>query len=232
MKKLSAVIHGDSGVGKSWLGDTAPGPRLILDIEGETEWTPSEKIQWDGRTEPPACDPDQSVVVKVTDFEQVAFVYQWLASGKHPFRSLVFDSLHELQKRAKDSVANGGVVDQQGWGEVLNKMERMVRAFRDMLNAPGQPLEVIIYLAGSHERDGKRRPMLQGAFGDTYPYYVSLIGYLWIETSDKGVCRRLLIQPLGPFEAKDRTHLLSQHYGQKIENPDIAEMVGVLNGAA
>ena len=32
--RLKALVHGDSGVGKSWLGASTPGPRLILDVEG------------------------------------------------------------------------------------------------------------------------------------------------------------------------------------------------------
>ena len=38
---FTAVIHGESGAGKSQLADTIPGPRLILDAEGGSEFTPS-----------------------------------------------------------------------------------------------------------------------------------------------------------------------------------------------
>ena len=52
---LSILIHGESGVGKSWLADSVPGPRLVLDAEGRARYTPSgPKVAWNPRdSEPP-----------------------------------------------------------------------------------------------------------------------------------------------------------------------------------
>ena len=38
---LTSVIHGYSGVGKSWLLDTMPPPRLIMDAEGRASLRPA-----------------------------------------------------------------------------------------------------------------------------------------------------------------------------------------------
>lgn len=32
------MIHGETGAGKSWLANSAPGPRLVLDAEGRADY--------------------------------------------------------------------------------------------------------------------------------------------------------------------------------------------------
>lgn len=58
MQGLTMILHSFSGVGKSLLADTAPGPRLILDAEGGSRFTPSQpKIHWDPVWHPPPACP-------------------------------------------------------------------------------------------------------------------------------------------------------------------------------
>lgn len=232
MPKLLLSVHGDAKVGKSWLADSAPGPRLVLDIEGGVDFTKSKKILWDPRQSPPKdLDESCSVIARITHFDQIGLIYQWLQTGDHPFRSVIFDSLSELQKRCRDSVAGVNAPDQQEWGVILGKMEGLVRGFRDMMMEVAQPMEIIVFVSGSHDHGGKRRPMLQGQFGDTFPYYMTVVGYLYLDHQPDGsLCRRLLINPIGPYEAGDRTHLLTQHYGKNIDEPNITEMMEVVNG--
>lgn len=119
---LTMLIHGDSGVGKSWLADTAPAPRLILDLEGRAKYTPSQpKIGWDVRAGgPPAADGSwNTCVAAVPDFETLKIAYQWLRSGQHHFTSIIVDSLMEAQKRCIDSFAGVAALDQQDWGTLL-----------------------------------------------------------------------------------------------------------------
>lgn len=114
INSLSLVVHGESGVGKSWLGDTAPKPALVLDAEGGSRFTQSRKIAWDGVGAPPVPDGTwDTCVVTTRSFTQVASVYQWLASGQHGFRSVVLDSLTEIQKRC--FVPDTEVLTPTGW---------------------------------------------------------------------------------------------------------------------
>ena len=51
---LTMLIHGDAGTGKSWLGNTVPAPRLILDAEGRSIYLPGgPKVTWDPREQAP-----------------------------------------------------------------------------------------------------------------------------------------------------------------------------------
>lgn len=49
---ISALVYGFAKAGKSSLADSGPVPRLILDIEGTSFWTPSRKRYWNPMTEP------------------------------------------------------------------------------------------------------------------------------------------------------------------------------------
>ncbi len=228
---LTLVVHGESGVGKSWLGATAPGPVLIIDAEGGTSWVPGVKVQWDVTkgTPPPTPAEGEIVVASVKSFTSLGLILQWLQSGKHPFRSVVVDSLTEVQKRCLDNITGVEAADQRAWGEVLRKMEGLVRAFRDLTIPNGVPtLDSVVFIAGSQVKDGITRPHLQGQLGNTLPYFVDAVGYLYLAQNEDGeIVRNLLVQPLGGFSAKDRTG----KFGTKVTDPNVADMLSILRNS-
>jgi hypothetical protein len=74
------------GPGKTSLAETAPGPRLILDAEGGTDWLSSDTVTWDPtQGAPPAVEGDVSVVVHVLNWEMIERVTRWLQKGEHSF---------------------------------------------------------------------------------------------------------------------------------------------------
>lgn len=229
--RLTALVHGDSGVGKSWLGASAPGPRCIIDAEQRGSYTPGTKVRWNPREAPPTgLDADTSVLVTIRDFADLKLTYDWLASGKHEFNSVVIDSLTEVQQRLIDSIAGSAQMQTQDWGVALRELESYVRKFRDLREHPSKPLWAIIVLAGSHEKNGKQRPMVQGQLSNKAAYHFDLVGYLDNDLDANGqIVRRMLIRPIGLYQAKDNTDLLGRHYGHYIFNPDISEMLRVLN---
>ncbi|MEK6879186.1 MAG: hypothetical protein AABY22_06230, partial [Nanoarchaeota archaeon] len=118
--------------GKSWFADTAPAPRLVLDSEGRARYTPSRpKVSWDPRQGPPPAHDGswQTCVCAVPDFETMSLAYQWLRSGQHQFRSVVVDSLMEVQKRCIDAAVGSSALAQQDWGTVLRKLEALIRSY-------------------------------------------------------------------------------------------------------
>lgn len=229
--RLTALIHGDSGVGKSWLGASAPGPRLIIDAEQRGSYTPGNKVRWNPREAPPAdLTQDTSVIVTIRDFSDLKLTYDWLASGKHQFASVIIDSLTEVQQRLVDSIAGANQMQTQDWGTALRELESYVRKFRDLREHPSNPLWAIVVLAGSHEKNGKQRPMLNGQLSSKVAYHYDLVGYLDNDLDGAGeIVRRMLIRPIGLYQAKDNTHILGQHYGHYIFNPNISDMLRVLN---
>lgn len=234
MTALSMIVHAESKVGKSWFSGTMPGPRLYLDIESRSRFVPlGRRVAWDPRQSiPDDIDEGTTVVVKVTDFDAVGLVYQWLAAGKHPFRSLIVDSLTELQKRLVDKIAGAGQMETQGWGELLRRMESLVRKMRDLSDPPaGMPPLNVLFICGSVEKDGKVRPLLQGALGNSLAYHVDLVGHMDVRpdpSNPAAVVRCLRIQPTLNVVAGDGTDILTQHYGPEIMGPDFSAMLAVL----
>lgn len=233
MRSLGICIHGEPGVGKSWLANTAPAHRLVLDCEGGSRYTPGRKIQWDPRTQaPPEPGEWDTCVVTCLDFVTMQKAYEWLQAGQHPFRSVIVDSITELQKRAIDSISGVNQPDLQDWGAILRVMEDQVRKFRDLLFHPTRPLECVVLIALSHHRDGKYRPYVKGALELTLPGFIDVVGYLYNEVSAEGaIDRKLLIAPLGEYDAKDRTNAITVQYGPTVTNPDLGELIGVIDAA-
>jgi len=232
MNRLTALIHGDSGTGKSWLADTAPGPRLVLDAELRSAFTPSHKILWDPRTDFPAdLTEDDTVVVKVRSFQDLEVTYQRIQAG-HPFNSIIIDSLTEVQDRLVDAIAGTQQMQMQDWGKLLRDLASYVRRFRDLRDHPTHPLLAFIAIAGTKTFDGKERPLLQGQIKDKIPYWFDLVGYV-LPYMDEGVVRRsLVVQPyVGNYEAKDNTGLITAHYGPTVPEPNITDIIRALNAS-
>jgi len=230
---MSVVLHGESGVGKSWLGDTAPKPLLTLDIEGRAKHTPSgPKITWDPRTESPPEPPSQenpweTCVVSVTDYRVLDTVYGWLRSGQHPFRAVNVDSLMEFQKRVIDTVAGREQMKTQDWGTVLRELESFVRKLRDLLTYDEAHLDLVVIITGSiADGTGRQRPLLQGQLKNTLPYFVDVVGYLFTQPVEGGGYQRALqVAPTPWAVAKDGTDRLG---GPTIAAPDLTTLYGQL----
>lgn len=236
---LTMVIHAESGIGKSQLADTVPAPRLILDAEGGSEFTPSwPKVIWNPNVYAPpgiqGCEPGQEQVTETTrvlvnDWQTLTRVFMWLESGQHHFVSGVFDSLTEIQKRCKDALGTETGMTQQLWGELLAQMELAVRRMRDLTLDPNNSLKNIIVLALTDEKKGARRPYIQGALSTTLPGFFHVVAYMYTEPRADGSGfhdRRILIQPwtiplVGLVIAKDRTHVLTRVFGPVIPIKDI-----------
>jgi hypothetical protein len=238
---IALLVHGEPGAGKSWLGQTAPAPRLVLDAEGGSR-SPKRivdgkvqripQITWDPHQGPPPVEGEwETCRVKVRDFTTLQRVFEYLNTGEHPFRSVIVDSLTEVQKRCKDSIRDGDeVMNERMWGILLDRMELLIRAYRDLVDHPIKPIDALVILALSVERNFKFKPAVQGALGTSLPGYVDTEGFLAPTMNEAGEeIRRLLIHPHERFEAKDRTHTLTAHYGHTIDNPSVSEMLAVLN---
>ena len=239
---LCALIHGQEGTGKSWLGQSTPTPRLVLDAEGgsRTPWRSvdgvgvrQKVIKWDPlRDEPPLPGDWETCHVSIRDFKDVEKTFAWLLSGDHDFRSVVLDSVTEIQQKCKDEIGGDSALRIQDWDLMMIRMSQLMRRFRDLVTHPTNPLDAVIFLALSEQKNDKWRPWVQGGLAKALPGYVDVEGYLYVEEMEDGTYqRRLLIFPLEGYAAKDRTHVLSQHYGKAIKNPDIEAMLAVLNQA-
>lgn len=138
---LNVMIYGDSGAGKTLLAGTAAfvkelSPVLFIDVEGGTHTLSHFKDNSDIDIIP---DPEDGRTLKWTDIQKI---YNDLYNGRHPYKTVVIDSLTEMQKLAMNYVlgnektadfdVEGNLPQFKDWHVNTEQMRRMVRAFRDL----------------------------------------------------------------------------------------------------
>lgn len=226
---ISFLLHGPSKAGKSYLADTAPGPRLFLDAEGGTRFLRSKKTFWDPLQPPPEYDGSwETCITYIRDFGSLSHAYAWLATGKHPFRSVVIDSISEAQQRCVDAIAGTDQMRIQDYGELYRKMSQLVRQYRDLLVHPTNPIESVVLVAMTKQgQDGKFYPYVQGQLATALPYFIDTICFLKAQISEEGEFTNfLLTKPHIMYECGDRCGV----FPQIITNPRIDQMVELACG--
>jgi hypothetical protein len=208
------LVYGESKVGKSTFAVTAPYPRLMLDVEGGHRFLPINVKYWDPmREEPPVADGTwDTCVVVVHDYDTVLKAYQWLQMGKHQFKSLIIDSISELQVKCMDSIAGTEAMKMQQWGELLRHMGALLRDLRDLTMHPTAPLEAIVLTAmDSPDREGRHHPYLQGQLKVQAPYFYDILGAIAVESVPNPdpmqppyKVRRMYVERTDKFEAGER----------------------------
>lgn len=235
-RALSVLVHGHSKVGKTTFAATAPYPRLLLDVESASRFLPVVRTVWDPNTGPPpvADGTWDTCVVYVRDYDTVLKVYQWLQVGQHQFRSLVLDSISELQVRLKERIAGRGQLQTQQWGEVLTALAGLMRDFRDLTMHATNPLEAVVLTAMTQNKDGIYKPYLQGQLATVIPYFFDITGYLYVDqvvtedpTAPPVEIRRLLTRKHPMFEAGER---VQGRVPQVVDNPSIEGMLDMIFG--
>jgi hypothetical protein len=232
---ISILIHGPAKSGKTSFADTAPAPRLLLDVEsGGSDFTPSTKTHWDPKKDKPPVDDGtwETCVVYVREPGDVTKSYEWLNAGQHPFRSVILDSITEDQVRTITKVTGGGEMDLKKWGKVLQEVGGVARQLRDLVTHPVKPLDAVVIVAATHQRGGNGNwtPFVQGQLRVFLPYLYDMLAYLGepIRNTDGTITRRLLTGPLPGFDAGGRFEALLPHV---IDNPNITDMLSVIREA-
>lgn len=236
-RALSVLVHSDTKVGKSTLGNTTPSPRLLLDAEAAYRFLPGKKVFWNPVSEaPPEYDGKwETCVVLVRDYTTMTRAYEWLNSGQHPFRSVTIDSISEIQTKCKDNLTMDGRMSIQLWGDLLTHMERLIRGFRDLTEHQTKPLEAVVLTAMTQMRDNKYRPYVQGQLQTKLPYFLDVIMYMYVEEvadpNDPSAApvkmRRGLTQPHPMFEAGER---VQGRLPAVLDNPTISGMLDSVFG--
>lgn len=227
-RSLTIMVYGESKVGKSTFAVTAPYPRLMLDVEGGHRFLPINVKYWNPLTEePPLADGTwDTVVVQVRDYDVVMKAFQWLQSGKHQFKSLIIDSISELQVKCMDNIAGTEQMKMQQWGELLRHMGALLRDLRDLTMHPTQPLEAVVLTAMARKgQDGVYRPYLQGQLAIQAPYFYDLLGAITVETMPNPdplqapyKVRRMYVERTPEYEAGER---VQGRLGKIVEQGDL-----------
>jgi len=246
MPSLSFLVHGGAKVGKSTLGGTSPRPIVILDAEGSTQFLPlrfwNADGGWDPRTQPPpAYDGTwDAAVVHVRQFEDLDAAKGRLLTGQHHFRSLVFDSVTEGQRKLKQHLVGAGKMSRETWDDLLRNMDVLLRDLRDLTRHPTNPLQTATFICETRLKDGKYKPVLQGQLADAVPYWFDVVGYLWQEqqlgvdgtpahdpTTGKALklCRLLTTSANPLYEAGER---VQGRLPDVVDQPDISTLLATV----
>lgn len=206
-KTLTALLYGNPGAGKTPIALTAPGPKLLLDAEGGANYAAPDAVLWDpqrdGLSLPAEAEGAETVRIYVRDFATMRMAHQFLAANPGRFRSVVLDSITEIQKRCKDGLGKQQM-QQQDWGVLLSQMEGLVRAMRDLCTEGHY--DVLVITATADEVKGFYRPAVQGGLAIQLPAHVALIGYVGtFRDANAQKYRGVQIEGDDRFIAKDRT---------------------------
>lgn len=174
------LIMGPSKAGKSLFGVSGRAPRLLIDVESAWQFLPVKVKLWNPRTPPPVPDGTwDTAVVEVSNWDDAKRALDVLHGQPHPFKSVVLDSVSELQYRNIEKIAGAtGKVEIQMWGQTLREIGAYCRTLRDLTKHPNYPLETVVVTAMAKEVDGVWKPYLQGQMKDVIPYLFDIIAFL------------------------------------------------------
>jgi hypothetical protein len=209
LTNLNILVYGESGIGKTIFAGSADAvpelrPVLFVDIEGGTFSLQNMGYKVD--------------VVRVQTWKQMQDLYNELHEGKHPYKTIVLDSLTEIQKFNMYNVmteliankpdADPDVPGMREWGKNIEQMRRYVRAFRDL------PVNTIFTALQKEEKDDRTgvrwiKPSMSGKLASEVAAFLDVVLYYYqkeMADGDATVMKRfMLTQKTQSQIAKDRS---------------------------
>lgn len=212
---INLLVYGESGIGKTRFAGSASvveamSPVLLVDIEGGSMTLRDTYPQVER--------------VRVKSWEEMQALYDTLFA-KNPYKTIIMDSLTEIQKFSmyqimidlvKKGRNSGEPVDpdvpgMREWGKNGEQIRKLVRAFRDL---PCNTIFTALVNADKNPRSGKvvHRPSLPGKLQHEIAAFVDIVVYLYKkeveEAGETNQVWRLLTQSTEEYIAKDRTNKL------------------------
>ncbi|MEW6557194.1 MAG: ATP-binding protein [Elusimicrobiota bacterium] len=214
---LRMMVYGVPGSGKTVFGSTAPDP-LILDAEAGLLSIADKKLD----------------TVKIETFQDVINVFNFLKTEKLAYKTVVIDSLTELQRKSMDLILSKAGRDRAtigDWGMNIDQVRNIIRYFRDL------EMNLLLICLNEERKDEDagiimQRPALQGrTLPEEVMGYVDVVGYLFTKEVEgtegkKQLVRKILCQPHERAYAKDRSGKLD-----RFEEPDFKKIYTKIFGS-
>lgn len=210
MSGVKALIYGESGMGKTALCATAPRPLIVSAESGLLVLNKRnlEKLYGVGN---PAITYDIPVI-QIRNVQDLTDVHIWLTTSPEAknFDTVCIDSISEIGEVVLNNAKRVVKDPRQAYGELIEKMESVIRAFRDLpdknvyMSAKLEPMK--------DELTGITRygPSMPGAkLGQKLPYFFDEVFKLAVNKDAQGQSFRFL-QTSSDLQniAKDRSGAL------------------------
>ncbi len=207
---IKALVYSGSGVGKTVLNATLPSPLMISAESGALSLRQSNLRKLFGE-DPSICYNMPIITVKTADDLRDVHLWCLQSAEARNFQSIGLDSITEIGEVVLNNAKLQVKDPRQAYGELIEKMETLIRAFRDL---PGK--NVLFCAKMEPIKDDltgivKYGPSMPGAkLGPKLPYFFDEVFRLGIGKDQQGKDYRFLqTQPDLQFEAKDRSGSLS-----------------------
>jgi hypothetical protein len=208
---IKCCVYGGSGMGKTVLMATAPIPLLISAESGALSLRQANLERLYGVGNPHICY--NMPIIEVKTVEDLTDAYNWCSQSAEAqqFQTVGMDSISEIAEVVLNNAKRQVKDPRQAYGELIEKMETLIRSFRDLPNK-----NVVITAKMEPSKDEltgvvKYGPAMPGAkLGNKLPYFFDEVFRLGVGQTPQGEKYRFLqTQPDLQFEAKDRSGALA-----------------------
>ena len=187
-RHLNILVYGASGLGKTVLGATGPGPVLFLDLDDGMTSVRSPTRQLVDELQIDTKNIFVERVRNYNDLKRTLVKLNQLRNSPQFFGTVVVDNLTVAQSicmqeriSGDESVSVDKLPERQDWGILLQRMRAIVRLIRDLPCTS-------YFIAMEQEKDGHIGPALQGAMFRELPAMLDVVArYLLVsKTVDDG----------------------------------------------
>lgn len=225
---VKMLVYSESGHGKTMLTATLPAPILISAESGLLSLKKANITRVFG---PNAYGVNYDIpVILIRNVDDLSEAYRWCAGAAEAkqFQSIGLDSITEIAEVVLSNAKKQVKDPRQAYGELLEKMEVLVKAFRDLPNRH-------VYMAAKLERQkDEMTGVVKGTasmpgqkLGPAMPYYFDEVFRLGVNQDQTGASYRFLqTQPNLQFVAKDRSGALAP-----MEPPHLTHVINKILGA-
>jgi AAA domain len=226
---IKCLVYGGSGDGKSVLTATLPAP-IMISAEAGVLSLRRRNLERIFGSNNPSITYDMPVI-EVSTVEDLGEAYTWAAYSPEAakYESVALDSISEIAEVVLSNAKRQVKDPRQAYGELIDKMEMLVRAFRDLPNK-----NVVLISKMEYQKDEaigifKYVPSMPGAkLSNKLPYFFDEVFRLGINKSMEGVQYRFLqTQPDLQYVAKDRSGTL-----EPIEEPHLGKAFAKIQAEA
>ncbi len=222
------LVYGGSGMGKTVLCATAPYPLMLSAESGLVSLRKANLERLHGVNNPSICY--NMPVINIRHVQDLTDAYEWCLKSAEAkqFQSVCIDSISEIAEVVLNNAKRQVKDPRQAYGELIEKMESVIRSFRDLHGKNVCMLAKMEPMKDEMTGVVKYVPSMPGAkLAVKLPYFFDEVLRLGVNKTPQGQSYRFLqTQPDLQYEAKDRSGALDA-----IEPPHLANIFSKILGA-